>query len=120
LRLYPAPRVVKMSKRWQTLIAACALSVSTAFSQPAADSDQKLASDFWEWRAQTGQYTSDDVMRMERPLGVVRDWSAAGVEKQRAPLTTFELRWRRQERHPRDPGPGEKNLYEVNELSGSK
>jgi hypothetical protein len=32
---------------------------------------------------------------MERPLGVVRDWSRAGVERQLAELTTLEERWRR-------------------------
>lgn len=85
-----------MSKRVQALVAVCALSVAAGFSQPAADSDQKLASDFWTWRARTGQYTGDDVTRMERPLGVVRDWSAAGVEQQRRDLAAFEERWRRQ------------------------
>lgn len=83
-----------MSMRLHALIAASALSVTTGLSQPAADSNQQLASDFWAWRAQTAQYTGDDVTRLERPLGVVRDWSAAGVEKQLSALTTFELRWR--------------------------
>ena len=82
-----------MSKRWKTLIVVCALSAPAVSSQPAAESDRKLASDFWEWRARTAQYTTDDVTRVERPLGVVRDWSAAGIEKQRAQVTTFEERW---------------------------
>ena len=86
-----------MSKRVQTLIAVFALCVATAFSQSVPDSDQKLASDFWAWRARTGQFTSDDVTRMERPLGVVRNWSAASVEKQRKELSAFEERWRRQD-----------------------
>ncbi len=86
-----------MSMRLQSLIAMSVLSVTTGFSQPAADSDQKLASGFWEWRARTAQYTGDDVTRMERPLGVVRDWSAAGVERQLAELTSFEQLWRRQD-----------------------
>lgn len=86
-----------MSKRVQTLIAVLVLCVATAFSQPAADSDQKLASDFWAWRARTGQYTGDDVTRMERPLGVVRNWSAASIEEQRKELSAFEERWRRQD-----------------------
>lgn len=85
-----------MSKRVQALVAVCALSVAASFSQPAADSDQKLSSDFWTWRVRTGQYTGDDVTRMERPLGVVRDWSAASVEQQRRDLAAFEERWRRQ------------------------
>src|ERR1035441_10737243 len=32
---------------------------------------------------------------MERPAGVVRDWSAAGVEKQRKDLAAFDERWKR-------------------------
>jgi Bacterial protein of unknown function (DUF885) len=82
-----------MSMRLHALIAAGAL-VTTGLSQPPADSDQQLAADFWAWRAQTAQYTGDDVTRMERPLGVVRDWSAAGVARQLSELTTFEERWR--------------------------
>ncbi len=39
---------------------------------------------------------------MERPFGVARDWSAAGVGKQRAQLTAFEERWRSQD-DPRAP-----------------
>jgi uncharacterized protein (DUF885 family) len=91
-----------MSKRVQTLIAVCVFLVATGFSQPAADSDQKLGSDFWAWRARTGQYTGDDVTRMERPLSIVRDWSAGSVEKQRAELAEFEDRWRRQD-NPKAP-----------------
>lgn len=86
-----------MSKRFRIVAAVCVLFVGTGFAQPATDSGQNLASDFWAWRARTGQYTGDDVTRMERPPGVVRDWSAAGVEKQRAKLAVFEERWRRQD-----------------------
>lgn len=80
--------------RLHALIAASALAVTTGLSQPAADSDQQLAADFWAWRARTAQYTSDDVTRMERPLGVARDWSSAGVERQLSELAAFEGRWR--------------------------
>jgi hypothetical protein len=45
--------------------------VAPGFAHQAADSDKKLASDFWSWRARYGQYTGDDVPRMERPSGVV-------------------------------------------------
>jgi len=86
-----------MTMRLPVLIAASALAVTTAVAQPAAESDQKLSSEFWAWRAQTAQYTGDDVTRMERPLGVVRDWSAAGVARQLADLTRFEERWGRQD-----------------------
>src|ERR1700690_995212 len=86
-----------MSKQLQTLLAVCLVLVAAGFSQRAADSDEKLASDFWVWRARNGQYTSDDVLRMERPLGVARDWSIAGVEKQRKELAAFEERWKNQD-----------------------
>jgi len=69
--------------------------VVSGVAQQARDSDERLASDFWSWRARYGQYTSDDVTRMERPLGVVRDWTAKGVEEQRKELATFDERWRK-------------------------
>lgn len=84
-----------MSKRLLMVVAVCAGLVAASFSQGIADSDENLASDFWAWRARSGQYTSDDVPRMERPLGVVRDWSAAGVEEQRIELAKFDERWRK-------------------------
>ena len=68
--------------------------LAPGFAHQAADSDKKLASDFWSWRARYGQYTSDDAPRMERPSGVVRDWSAACVEGQRKELAAFDERWR--------------------------
>jgi hypothetical protein len=69
--------------------------VASGFAQRSGDSDENLASDFWSWRARYGQYTGDDVTRMERPRGVVRDWSAASVEKQRKELATFDERWQK-------------------------
>ena len=54
---------------------------------------QKLAQDFWTWRAQTAPFTGDDVNRMERPGGR-RDWSGAAIEKRRADLGEFEARWK--------------------------
>lgn len=68
--------------------------VASGFAQKSEDSNDKLASDFWSWRARFGPYTGDDVTRMERPLGVVRDWSAASVEKQRKELAIFDERWK--------------------------
>jgi len=88
-----------MLKRLLALVAVCVVLVAGSFSQRVADSDEKLAADFWAWRARSGPYTSDDVPRMERPLGVVRDWSVDGVEKQRKELATFEGRWRNQDDH---------------------
>jgi len=62
---------------------------------PAANSDegqlQKLAQDFWNWRARYSPFTADDVNRIERPGGT-RDWSGAAIEKRRADLKEFEAR----------------------------
>jgi len=83
-----------MIKRLQTTMVLWALSAVGGLAHGAAGPEQKLAADFWQWRARTGQYTGGDVARMERPLGVVRDWSASGVQIQRTELSTFEDRWR--------------------------
>jgi len=58
-----------------------------------ADSLDKLANDFWAWRAKYAPFTGDDVNRMERPGGV-RDWSRASIDRQRKDLTEFEARWK--------------------------
>ena len=82
-------------KRLLTAIAMCAVLSLTAFAETASDSIRKLGDDFWIWRARFGPYTSDDINRMERPMGVVRDWSAAAVAQQRKELSAFEDRWKK-------------------------
>jgi uncharacterized protein (DUF885 family) len=54
----------------------------------------KLASDFWMWRAKYAPFNGDDVPRMERPGGV-RDWSRASIDKRRKDLVEFESRWKK-------------------------
>lgn len=56
------------------------------------DKLQKLAQDFWTWRAQYAPFTGDDVNRIERPGGT-RDWSSAAIEERRADLGEFEALW---------------------------
>jgi hypothetical protein len=68
------------------------LSFAISFAQARTDSLDRLASEFWAWRAQNRPFTFDDVPRMERPAGA-RAWSAAVVAKQRADLAEFERRW---------------------------
>jgi uncharacterized protein (DUF885 family) len=58
-----------------------------------ADSIEKLADDFWKWRAQNAPFTGDDVNRMERPEGP-RDWSRPSIERRRNELAGFEARWK--------------------------
>jgi hypothetical protein len=83
-----------MSKRFLIIVAPSSVLNAQSSAQRAADSNEKLASDFWAWRARTGQYTGDDVTRIERPFGVMRDWSPTGIENQRKELATFEERWK--------------------------
>src|SRR5438552_6687993 len=59
-----------------------------------SDPLDKLADDFWTWRAKYAPFTSDDVNRIERPGGM-RDWSRASIEKQRKDLAEFEARWKK-------------------------
>jgi hypothetical protein len=62
------------------------------FAQQKTDALHRFASDFWTWRAKYRPFTFDDVPRMERAVGI-RDWSAAGIAKQRVELAAFEHRW---------------------------
>src|SRR6201984_3552461 len=57
------------------------------------DSLEKLADDFWAWRAKYAPFTPDDVNRMERPGGM-RDWSRASIDQRRKDLAGFEARWK--------------------------
>jgi hypothetical protein len=53
----------------------------------------ELSSEFWEWRAWHQPATSDDLPRLERPVGWDPDWSLESIEKQREALSGFEKRW---------------------------
>jgi hypothetical protein len=69
------------------------------YGQPPSESAspealQKLANEFWSWRAQYRPFTGDDVPRIERPGGI-RDWSQATIEKERADLAEFERKWKK-------------------------
>ena len=65
-----------------------------ASSQTQADSLQKLANDFWSWRAKYAPFTDDDVNRIERPGGM-RDWSHASIIQRQKDLEQFEARWKK-------------------------
>src|SRR5437588_8336954 len=58
----------------------------------------KLASDFWSWRAKYAPFTGDDVNRIERPGGI-RDWSRARIDNQRKELGELEARWKKIDSH---------------------
>ncbi|HET9857867.1 MAG TPA: DUF885 family protein [Chthoniobacterales bacterium] len=58
----------------------------------------KLASDFWTWRARYAPFTGDDVNRIERPGGM-RDWSRRRIDSERKELGEFEARWKKIDPH---------------------
>jgi uncharacterized protein (DUF885 family) len=80
-----------MKKSW-TAVFLIALLLANA-SVPAESLD-KLANDFWTWRAKYAPFTGDDVNRIERPGGT-RDWSRDAIDKQRKDLAEFEARWKK-------------------------
>jgi len=59
-----------------------------------SDGLEKLAADFWTWRAKYAPFTGDDVKRIERPGGI-RDWSQASIDQRRKDLEGFESRWKK-------------------------
>jgi len=67
-------------------------SAQAAFSQ--GETLDKLANDFWAWRAKYAPFTGDDVNRIERPGGI-RDWSHPSIGNRRKDLAAFEARWKK-------------------------
>jgi len=80
-----------MKKRWAVAFLVTVLLVHASAATEALD---KLANDFWAWRAKRAPFTGDDVNRLERPGGT-RDWSRASIENQRKELAEFEARWKK-------------------------
>src|SRR5438067_12655399 len=76
------------------LLLPCGIRGQTEPAASTSDTLDKLANDFWAWRAKYAPFTGDDVNRMERPGGT-RDWSQAGIDKQRKDLAEFETRWKK-------------------------
>jgi uncharacterized protein (DUF885 family) len=66
-----------------------------ALNLHAQDSLDRLASDFWAWRAQHQPFNNDDIPRIQRPLGLKRSWSTAAVSEQRSELAAFQARWKK-------------------------
>jgi hypothetical protein len=53
---------------------------------------QKLAEDFWIWRAENQPVSYDDIPRIERPPGWVSDWSSQAIARRRRELAEFTRR----------------------------
>jgi uncharacterized protein (DUF885 family) len=60
-----------------------------------ADSLDNLAGDFWAWRASEQPFSSDDIVRIERPAGWASDWSPQAIARYRQQLEEFDARWKK-------------------------
>ncbi|MFQ5605524.1 MAG: DUF885 family protein [bacterium] len=70
------------------LVLTCLLIYSHAFSQQSRDL-QKLAADFFSWRAVTQPATHDDVNRVERPDGWAPDYSPEAIKEYKSKYVEF-------------------------------
>jgi uncharacterized protein (DUF885 family) len=80
-----------MKKSWAGVFVFALLLINASTETESLD---KLANDFWAWRAKYAPFTGDDVNRIERPGGV-RDWSRSSIDSQRKDLGEFEARWKK-------------------------
>ena len=80
-----------MKKSWAGVFLFALLLINASAESESLD---KLANDFWAWRAKYAPFTDDDVNRIERPGGV-RDWSRSSIDSQRKDLAEFETRWKK-------------------------
>jgi uncharacterized protein (DUF885 family) len=79
----------------RAVLALCLVATCVAPATRAQDSLEKLATDFWAWRAETAPFNDDDIPRMERPANLKQSWSAASISKQRTDLAAFESRYKK-------------------------
>jgi len=80
-----------MKESWAGVFLFAVLLINASAETESLD---KLANDFWAWRAKYAPFTGDDVNRIERPGGV-RDWSRSSIDSQRKDLAEFETRWKK-------------------------
>ncbi len=59
-----------------------------------ADSVAELSDSFWQWRAVEQPFSDDDIPRIERPAGLVVDWSPQTIQQRLQQLEAFEQRWK--------------------------
>jgi hypothetical protein len=80
-----------MKESWAGVFLFAVLLINASAETESLD---KLANDFWAWRAKYAPFTGDDVNRIERPGGV-RDWSRSSIDSQRKDLADFEAHWKK-------------------------
>ena len=85
--------LVRVRRRFASLLLLIAFA-HVAVSSAEIDPLEKLADDFWTWRAKYAPFTGDDVNRLERPGGT-REWSRRSIDRRREDLQAFENRWKK-------------------------
>ena len=80
-----------MKESWAGVFLFAVLLINASAETESLD---KLANNFWAWRAKYAPFTGDDVNRIERPGGV-REWSRSSIDNQRKDLADFEARWKK-------------------------
>jgi uncharacterized protein (DUF885 family) len=80
-----------MKESWAGVFLFAVLLINASAETESLD---KLANNFWAWRAKYTPFTGDDVNRIERPGGV-REWSRSSIDNQRKDLADFEARWKK-------------------------
>ena len=80
-----------MKESWAGVFVFALLLINASAETESLD---KLANDFWAWRAKYAPFTGDDVNRIERPGGV-HDWSRSSIDSQRKDLAELEARWKK-------------------------
>jgi hypothetical protein len=83
-----------MKMKGVALILVGLVPLAGAFAQTNPQPLEKLADDFWNWRAKYAPFTGDDVNRIERPGGA-RDWSHSAIDGHRKELAEFDARWKK-------------------------
>ena len=84
---------MRKMRKWLILLLLCPCAMRGQ-TQPATEALDKLANDFWSWRAKYAPFTADDVNRVERPGGM-RDWSAAAIDRRTCDLKEFDARYQK-------------------------
>ena len=70
------------------------VAATASLPSQSTESLDKLAGDFWTWRAKYAPFNGDDVPRIQRPGGML-DWSRASIDRRRKDLIEFETRWQK-------------------------
>src|SRR2546429_7875256 len=76
------------------LLLPCGIRGQTEPAASTSDTLDKLANDFWSWRAKYAPFTGEDVNSLARP-GSVRKWSGDAIDKRGRDLNDIDTRYQK-------------------------